>query len=128
MEKLKYALEFDMKQVPINMLWRYISTENGLREWFSDDVEVKDKLYTFIWKNYSQQASVLSMRSQVYVRFHWLDDGKERTYFEMRIQQSDLTGNITLLITDFAEDETDQQEMTELWNQQINTLRRSLGV
>ena len=48
MEHIKYKLEFDMKSTPVAILWDYISTENGLKQWFADNVKIKDKEYSFI--------------------------------------------------------------------------------
>jgi len=128
MEKIKYTLEYSMKSVSAARLWHYISTASGLSSWFADNVDVDGKHYTFHWDTASQSASLVSMRSQVYVRFHWTEDGKERTYFEMRITRSEITDNTTLVITDFAIDDDDRNEMTSLWNQQVNELRHTIGV
>ena len=38
-----------------------------------------------------------------------------------------MTLDISLIITDFAENEQDQKEQTELWNKQINVLKRGIG-
>ena len=38
-----------------------------------------------------------------------------------------MTLDVSLIITDFAEDEQDQEEQTELWNKQISVLKRAIG-
>jgi len=131
MDKIKYTIEYPMRSVPEAMLWRYISTPQGLESWFADGVSVQGKHYTFSWGTASQQASLVSMRSGVYVRFRWVtSDVADKTgrYFELRITRSELTDAVTLVVTDHADDELDVQEMTTLWNQQVETLRRAMGL
>lgn len=125
MEHIKYKLEFDMKSTPVAILWDYISTENGLKQWFADNVKIKDKEYSFIWKGYSQEAKVVGMRKGLAIKLQWLDSSS-RTYFEMRILTSEMTDNTVLQITDFSEeDEIDESQ--DLWRSQIDTLRRVIG-
>ena len=38
-----------------------------------------------------------------------------------------MTSDVSLIITDFAEDQQDQEEQTELWNTQISVLKRAIG-
>ena len=47
MEPIKYKLEFGMKSTPVAILWDYISSENGLKQWFADNVKIKDKQYIY---------------------------------------------------------------------------------
>ncbi len=47
MDKSKFQLEFEMKSVPVALLWNYISSINGLTEWFADEVSISGKTYTF---------------------------------------------------------------------------------
>lgn len=125
MEHIKYKMEFDMKSTPVAILWDYISTENGLKQWFADNVKIKDKEYSFIWKGYSQEAKMVGLRRGLALKLQWLD-APTRTYFEMRILTSEMTDNIVLQITDFAEQD-EMEESKELWRSQIDTLRRVIG-
>jgi hypothetical protein len=38
-----------------------------------------------------------------------------------------MTSDVSLLVTDFAEDEQDQQEQTDLWSKQIQSLKQAIG-
>ena len=125
MEHIKYKMEFDMKSTPVSILWDYISSENGLKQWFAENVKIKDKDYTFIWKGYSQEAKMVGMRKGLALKLQWLD-APSRTYFEMRILTSEMTDNTVLQITDFAE-EDEMDESQDLWRSQIDTLRRVIG-
>ncbi|WP_369694753.1 START-like domain-containing protein, partial [uncultured Muribaculum sp.] len=46
MDKSKFQLEFEMRSVPVALLWNYISSINGLTEWFADEVSISGKTYT----------------------------------------------------------------------------------
>ena len=50
----------------------------------------------------------------------------EKTYFEFRILVDDLTGDVSLIITDFAE-EDEVEESKLLWNSQISDLFRVIS-
>ncbi len=61
-----------------------------------------------------------------FIRFRWLDDENEREYFELKMTNNELTNDFVLEITDFAEaDEVD--DLRELWESQVDTLRRTCG-
>lgn len=125
MEKEKFQLEFEMKSVPVNILWSYIATSNGLAEWFADEVKISGKTYLFNWNGQEQSATQVQMRTGVSIRLRW-DDDTTRNYFEMRISVNELTDSTTLTITDFADsDEIDDAK--ELWITQIDSLRRIIG-
>lgn len=127
MARQKFTIDFDMKNASAALIWAYISTPNGLSEWFADEVEQDDKTYTFHWNKTSQQAHVVALRAGIYIRLRWDDEKSSRDFFELRITQSELTSNRHLQITDFASDEAERQEETELWENQIADLQRLLG-
>lgn len=127
MDKEKFLIEYDFKKVSPTLLWRFISTPAGLEEWFADKVENDEKQYTFYWNKNPQTAHLVGSRMGVFVRFHWLEEEGEKTFFEMRITTSELTGATMLSVTDFAApDEVD--DLRELWDNEIERLQRRLGV
>ena len=125
MEYKKYKMEFDMKSTPVTILWDYISSENGLKQWFADNVKIKDRDYSFMWKGYTQEAHMVGMRKGLALKLQWIDS-PSKTYFEMRILTSEMTDSTVLQITDFAEDD-ELDESQDLWRSQIDTLRRVIG-
>ena len=123
----KYMLEFPINSSP-NMLYRRLSTTSGLSEWFADDVIIKNKLFTFSWEGSNQKAKLLKSKTNQFIRFKWEeDDDIKEKYFEFLIQVDEITSGVSLIITDFAENEKDQEEQTELWNKQISVLKRAIG-
>ena len=120
----KIELEFTINASP-KVLYYRLSTPGGLSEWFADDVNLIGSIFTFIWDGNEQKAELLSKKEGKSIRFRWLEDDEE-AYFEFRISQDDLTGDVALVITDcIDQDETEDQ--TELWQKQVDVLKRNLG-
>ena len=122
-DKIKVQLEFVVNCSP-KVLYNRLSTASGLTEWFAEDVRVKGKNYTFVWDGAEQTAEMTLHKENRLVRFTWLDE--EDTYFEFRISKDELTGDVSLIIIDFAE-EDEQEETQELWNTQVADLKHILG-
>ena len=123
--KNKYQLEFPMRS-SLRILFTQISTPSGLSEWFADNVNIKGKNYTFFWDGDEQEAELVSKKNNQSVKFRWLDEPSD-TYFEFNILVDDITQDISLVITDFAEDQEDEDEAKRLWNKQIEKLKQTIG-
>ncbi len=122
-DKVKIQLEYVINCSP-KVLYNRLSTASGLTEWFADDVRVRGKKYTFIWEGTEQVAEMTLHKENRLVRFTWVEE--EDTYFEFKITRDELTGDVSLLITDFSE-EDEQDESSDLWNSQISDLKHVLG-
>ncbi|MEN8121953.1 MAG: START-like domain-containing protein [Bacteroidota bacterium] len=125
MTKEKFQLEFTLNTSP-KLLYTRVSTPSGLSEWFADDVHLNGKNFTFIWDNSEQVAKLLMKKANEYIRFQWVDDDNE-SFFEFRITKDELTGDVALIITDFAE-EDEIEDSKDLWDSQISELRRAIGL
>ena len=127
MERQKVHLEYPLNATSRSILWSAISTPSGLEGWFADRVENKDKEFIFYWgKSENRSAELLSQRPFSYIRFRWLDSEFEQEYVELKMNYSELTNDYVLEIIDFtfAGEEDDLQE---LWDSQVDTLRRTCG-
>ncbi|WP_459209099.1 START-like domain-containing protein [Aquimarina rhabdastrellae] len=126
-EKIKYGLEFVIKSSP-QLLYQYISTPSGLSEWFADNVNSRGELFTFIWDGSEEQAKLISKKSGERVKFRWVADEEEGDdyYFEMRIQVDEITKDVSLMVTDYAEDD-EIEENKMLWDNMISNLKHVLG-
>ncbi|PKP22697.1 MAG: hypothetical protein CVU05_02655 [Bacteroidetes bacterium HGW-Bacteroidetes-21] len=125
-DKAQYTIEFVINTSP-RVLFSRLSTADGLSEWFADDVNVKADEYTFFWEGTETKAKRISYKDQKHIRFQWLDDADTDCFLEFKLESQDLTGDLSLLITDFATPE-DLQDATELWTSQISNLKRLLGI
>ena len=124
-QMIKYELEFAIRS-SVTILFNCLSTPSGLSEWFADDVDCNRDLYTFIWDNTEQDAKLLTMSKNSFIKFRWMDY-PEDTFFEFKLDVDSITNDVTLRIIDFAEDEEEVQEGKDLWTSQINTLMKQLG-
>ncbi len=121
----KFELEFPIQASP-QMLFQYFATPSGLSEWFADNVNLRGDIYTFIWDGAEEKAKVLQERPNEKIKFTWLEEENEKIYFEFKIQVDELTKDVSLIITDFAEeDEVDESKM--FWENQIEELKHTIG-
>lgn len=109
-----------------DMVFEFVSTESGLSEWFCDDVNIRDGIFTFDWDGQVQQAKLVKEIPPQMIRYQWLDKN-DGSYFEFRIQKDELTNDISLIITDFATDKGDEASARLLWNSQVDKLLHVLG-
>ncbi len=127
----KYQLEFSMNTSP-KVLYYRLSTPAGLSEWFADDVNSRGDNFTFFWDGAEEQARVLAKKENQFVRFQWINEDlspvEEDCYFEFRISSEELTGEVSLLITDHVETEQDKSDAIDLWEKQVSTLKHTLGI
>lgn len=127
MGREKIHLEYTLKANAKNIIWAAISTPAGLEEWFADSVLSDNKTVTFHWgKTEVREAEIIAIRAFSNIRFRWLDDEYEKEYFEIRMTNNELTNDYVLEVTDFA-DEEEVADLTELWNSQIDRLKRAFG-
>jgi len=123
-DKIKYEIEFVIQSSP-QMLFQYIATPSGLSEWFADNVNSRGEMFTFIWDGSEEQAKLVKRKSDEFVKFVWLES-EDESFFEMRIIVDEITSDVSLFITDFAE-EDELEESKMLWENQISTLKQVLG-
>lgn len=124
--KNKLRLEYTLNS-SINILYKQLSTPSGLSEWFADDVNLKGKVFTFIWDGVEEQAEMLAQKENKFIRFRWLESDEIDSYFEFKIHQHELTGDVALEITDFA-DEDESDDLKDLWDSQIARLKQTMGI
>jgi len=121
----KFEMEFVIKASE-DMVFEFVSTESGLSEWFCDDVNIRNGVFTFTWDGQEQQAKLVKEIPPALIRYQWLDKN-DGSYFEFRIQKDELTNDISLIITDFAESKGDEDSARLLWQSQIDKLLHVLG-
>lgn len=121
----KYELEFIVHS-SAEMLYEFLFSSSGLSEWFCDDLNIRNGIYTFIWEEQYQQARLLKTVEFQSVRFQWIEK-TDGSFFEFKIQRDELTNDISLIITDFADTESEKESSKRLWKIQVEKLMHVLG-
>jgi uncharacterized protein YndB with AHSA1/START domain len=125
--KFKFELEYNLNCSP-RVLFSRLSTPEGLGEWFADQVNVDGDLFSFYWNSSESKARLSALKENRLVRFEWVGlENEEENFFEFRINIEELTGDLALIITDFAEPD-EKEDTIYLWDSQINNLKRALGI
>ncbi len=133
MEKEILHLEYVFDRVSLKSLWRNLSTPEGLQEWLANNVSKDEDIYTFDWgANHIERVKAVELSEGERIRYIWLKHGSKEIndaeeYFEFAIHNMEITGGKALEVTDFAF-ESDRPSIIELWDNQIDQLRKSLGV
>jgi uncharacterized protein YndB with AHSA1/START domain len=125
--RLNFELEYTLNCSP-KVLFSRLSTPEGLSEWFADNVNVDGDIFSFFWDNSESKARLSALKDNKLVRFEWLNlENEEENYFEFCINIDELTGDLALIISDFAEAD-EKKDSISLWNSQVADLKRLLGI
>ena len=128
MSKEKIKMEYMLKGGTEGIVWSIISTPSGLETWFADKVTTKEKTYTFHWgKTEKRVAELIQCRTESHIRFHWADDEERKSYFELRLVYNELTEDLMLEVTDWAES-GEAEEVKDLWDSDIEKMKRVSGL
>jgi START-like superfamily domain len=126
-EKKKFELEYLLHTSP-KVLENMLFTPGGLSEWFADDVNINDDIYTFIWDGSEEQARLLSKKMGEKIKWQNLTDEDEGldTYFQLQYEIDPMTKAVILKVTDFATEE-DMEGTKALWESLVDGLKRFIG-
>ena len=134
MGKQRIDIEYPLTTKSPNIIWEQISSAHGLERWLADHVTEEDGIFTFTWgepwtEQDVRQAHVVDAVKYDHIRLKWdyEDEDDEESFWEMSIAKSDLTHNLNLMITDFAEDD-DVDGLKILWESNLDRLHRASGL
>jgi hypothetical protein len=113
------------------MLYPYLSTASGLAQWLCDAAkQIGDRKYNLIWDNQDHIAEMTSHRMNKSVRFTFPGTNKgaphDYSYIDFSIESGELTQEQFLRVVDYT-DVGDVEQLTELWDNQVLTLRELIG-
>lgn len=125
--KVPFTLEINFHASP-QLLYQYLSTPSGLSEWFADNVNSRGEDFTFIWEDTEEYAKLIKKKTNERVRYRWIteEEDKDDYYFEFMIQVDEITKDVSLVISDFA-DEDELEEAKMLWENLVDSLKQVLG-
>ncbi len=125
-EPIKFNQEFPIHVSPA-LLYQYIATPSGMSEWFADNVNSRGEYFRFIWDGSEEKAKIIKRVSGERARFQWDYDEDTNKYFEMSIQVDEITKDVSLMVTDFGEDEDEVEDQKMFWENQVGELKKVLG-
>ncbi|MDF7811490.1 START-like domain-containing protein [Hymenobacter sp. YC55] len=128
--KHRFTVEFPINASP-KILYPYLASASGLSQWFCQDVRIdEDHRFNFIWDNQPHYAEMNSHRTNRSVRFVFLDGNKRPTpdanFLDFSLEESQLTQEVYLRVMDYSE-ETDEEELQEMWEGLAQKLREQVG-
>jgi hypothetical protein len=110
-----------------------ISNAAGLQKWLADQVVEAEDSMTFTWghpwtERDTKTSRILEKEKMNYIRMLWdYHEDTPEAYWEIRIAESDLTGMLSLLITDFAADDDEEEDLRGIWDDNFERLHRVSG-
>ena len=130
----KLTLEYPLSTKSTRLVWDMISNAAGLQKWLADQVVEDEESMTFTWghpwtERDTKTSRILEKEKMNYIRMLW--DYHEDTpdaYWEMKIMESDLTGMLSLLITDYAADDEEEADLRGIWDDNLERLHRISGL
>ncbi|MCU0450860.1 MAG: START-like domain-containing protein [Bernardetiaceae bacterium] len=129
MSKHKFTIEFEINTSP-KMIYPYLSTPNGLTEWFAESVatvDAEEKIYDIVWDGSSHLARQVSNQTNKHVKFLFIDEqDDDPAYLEFKIAFNDLTETTFLKIIDYS-DMVSDSDLRELWNNLVQALLELIG-
>jgi uncharacterized protein YndB with AHSA1/START domain len=131
MAKFKFVKEYDFR-ASAKMLYPYLSTPQGLSEWFVDRVWIdENNVYHFDWQGETLKAVLKIHKTNNFVKFEFEpkpgDNLKEpKNYVDFHLNIDELTDTTYLVVTDFSEMD-DVEELNDMWDHFIATLKEKVG-
>ncbi|MGE0078607.1 MAG: START-like domain-containing protein [Bacteroidales bacterium] len=126
----KVELEYSINS-SANIIFQRLCTPHGLSEWFADDVNLRGNVFTFIWDDSAREAELIEKKDNKFVKFRWIDNDSytpsSSSHFAFKLIKDDITGELTLIVTEEIDNFDDIDETTSLWNHQIGELKRVIG-
>ena len=129
----KITLEYPLSTKSTRLVWDMISNAAGLQKWLADQVVEDEESMTFTWghpwtERDTKKSRILEKARMNYIRMLWdYHEDTPEAYWEMKIIESDLTGMLSLLITDFAADDDEENDLRDLWDANFERLHRVSG-
>lgn len=132
MDDNRVTIEHVLNSKSPSIIWALLSTPEGLAKWIADEVKAVDGQLMFVWGNMAgnheiRMADVIGQKKYEYIRFRWSEERFRDSYWELRIEKSELTDDYNLLITDFVVD-YDKETMMDIWEANLESLHCSTGL
>lgn len=132
MKKERLYLEFPLATTSLGLVWKFLSTDHGLERWIADRVVEENGVISLTWGNlfaehHTLHARIVERAPQSHLKLQWVDEDDPEAYWEMRLSSSELDGQVTMQVTDYAPaDELD--DLAGLWDGNLERLHNVSGL
>jgi uncharacterized protein YndB with AHSA1/START domain len=129
----KLTLEYPLSTKSTRLVWDMISNAAGLQKWLADQVTEEEDSMTFTWghpwtERDTKTSRILEKEKLNYIRMLWdYHEDTPEAYWEIKIEESNVTGMLSLLITDFAADDEEEKDLRGIWDDNFERLHRVSG-
>jgi hypothetical protein len=129
----KLTLEYPLSTKSTRLVWDMISNAAGLQKWLADQVTEEEDSMTFTWghpwtERDTKTSRILGKEKLNYIRMLWdYHEDTPEAYWEIKIEESNVTGMLSLLITDFAADDEEEKDLRGIWDDNFERLHRVSG-
>ena len=129
----KLTLEYPLSTKSTRLVWDMISNAAGLQKWLADQVTEEEDSMTFTWghpwtERDTKTSRILEKEKLNYIRMLWdYHEDTPEAYWEIKIEESNVTGMLSLLITDFAADDEEEKDLRGIWDDNFERLHRISG-
>lgn len=132
MNKKPVTIERELRSRTASIIWKLISTPEGLSRWIAEEVKQEGETLVFTWGKPGQeyetrQARILQSVKHQLIRFRWEDEVNPEACTEIAMSRNDITDDLALVITDYAEPD-DMQAMAAMWNHDLDRLQHKTGI
>ena len=130
----KLTIEYPLSSNSPKIVWDMISNAAGLQKWLADTVTEEGDILTFTWghpwtERDTKQSRIIDIEKYDHIRLLWdYHEDTPEAYWELRIEKSDLTGELNLLITDYAADDDEESDLRGIWDDNLERLHRVSGL
>jgi uncharacterized protein YndB with AHSA1/START domain len=132
MKKKRLDIEYPLAARQPDIVWKLISTDHGLGKWLADKVDEEDGVISFTWgqpwtEHHTLAANIVERTKNSHIRFRWVEEDDPEAFWEMRIAQSELTGELCLSVIDYCIEE-EMDDLLALWDGNMERLHESTGL
>ena len=129
----RLTIEYPLNTKSPNIVWGMISTAEGLQKWLADIVVDNGDSMTFTWGHPwtdrdTKTSQILECDKNSHIRMKWDSQEEDpQAFWEIRLEPSELTGHLNMLITDYA-DADDIDDLRGIWDDNLDRLHRVSGL
>ncbi len=129
-----FVKEYELNSSP-KLLFPFLSTPEGLAQWFADKAEARNATFRFRWDNADHLAAIDTLKVNKTVRFCFIpseveaplvqERGHQFPFIEFSVIPGNFSQGVFLRVTDLTE--ASEDDIEETWDYLIGVLKEKIG-